>query len=683
MDSIPADWPPTSEIPPQSQQQQQQQHQDTELLIDEHHQLAASDLLEDDSLPTPAANGEATMPSRPASGSADALPEDVTLGNESPTQDVPDLMLSGPVFTPTETAAANAPPMARDSVAGFDDVSATAGPQPGMPLSAFSAPGSLLDVQPFQSTNTAREGYLQQHPVADDGPIPFVQAPTANADVDFFASLPDASPDVNRPLPTTSATMKLPMDPLLEGVSPTAASTTSPSGTSPSAASIISLETASTSGQRPISADKSLPTLPPHQFMPQPVKPDRRPSSFFTPSFFTSAPPLDPKFAHLPTCRWIDPTVFYDIPPRDPVGEIFPKAFPATGHNAPPRPPRKLVRVEDVQAEPDPLLALVSAHSWRAVASYCRAQLIQTHPTDIPVIMRLWFVRIWALTKLKLHEFASSELNKIAPDLNAPQFQYEAYPDIFPGRTGSMISFEIRMFWARMPALKGRPMEAINRLYALLHKTRWSTIPTDATPARSATRAIQLQLAIANIFLVDLNDHRAATAILLALTQQHPTDANLASSLGRLYLQVGNVPAARAVFARHTPTTNSTSSSPTALANSAFLSIAEGLFSTALPPLTALLAHATTDQQPTEQATHVNNLALAHLYTGNVSQAVSFLDSVVVDQPRRAAACEDLLFNLTSLYDLCDCSVDRKRKLVAGVVARFAGDGFNTACLKF
>ncbi|KAI8820202.1 uncharacterized protein EV422DRAFT_497174, partial [Fimicolochytrium jonesii] len=331
---------------------------------------------------------------------------------------------------------------------------------------------------------------------------------------------------------------------------------------------------------------------------------------------------------------------------------------------------------------------------WRAVAIHVRQLLIRTHPADVPSIMRLWYIRLVALVRLKLYEFANSELMKISNggDLDNPALRYEAYPDVFgANKSGPMVTFELRAFWARLPSFKGNHHESINRMYTLLYtcRTMIRNAKTEASPSRIwHARAAQLQLQIANL-LLDLKDHRAATGILRALVSSYPTDAPLACALGRLYLQLGNTPAARALFDQ--PRFRSQPpNSPLNLLNKAFLYIAEGDFQAALSPLTALLAHhsdpslsSTSPPQNVPSTTHaLNNLALAHLYTGNVVQAVSFLDSTVIEQPATAGVCPPLLFNLSSLYDLCDATLDRKRRLVAHVVAKYAGDDFDTSCLK-
>ncbi|KAJ3013747.1 Trafficking protein particle complex subunit 12 [Thoreauomyces humboldtii] len=638
--------------------------QESELLVNEHHQLAPSELLLLDDSNASQLDAQAFPASSVASDSNESLPENVALGNDVQ----PDLSLLA-ATDPMATLAtvSSSPPLnpatstiPRAASMEFDDVSAAGVTENPLGFGNFSHTGSLIDIQPLGGAEQPHRTELPRTPAAvADGPIPFFAPPSGNdAGVDFFAGL---------------ASQKYVAEPSTH-TAPSPVSATSATAISPSAGSIISLETATMSGQRRPSAASFTTSKSARVTPPPPPKPQRF-GSISTMNanaalYASNAPGLDPRFHDLPTRRWIDPLVFYDVPPRDPVGEIFPKAFPASANVT--RPQRRILRLEDVQNDPDPLLALIVAQSWRSVANHARTLLVSTHPADVHAVMRLWLVRLLALSKLKLYEFAGAELNKAAPDLDHPQLAYEAHPDVFPGLEGSMVSFEIRLFAARLSAFRGKPMQAIERLYALLHRT---TKDKTVEPARRTQRWSQLQLHIATILLVDLKDHRGATAILRSLANHNPTDPHLAAALARTYLQLGNLPQARAVLSSHDnhPSTH--------LAHLAFLNIADGQFESALPSLTTLLAaHTLNDATAT---TNVNNLALAHLYTGNVTQAVSFLDSVVVDHPARATACEDLLFNLCSLYDLCDCSVERKRRLVAGVVAVHAGDGFDTACLKF
>ncbi|KAI9104534.1 hypothetical protein DFS34DRAFT_575911, partial [Phlyctochytrium arcticum] len=328
-------------------------------------------------------------------------------------------------------------------------------------------------------------------------------------------------------------------------------------------------------------------------------------------------------------------------------------------------------------------------NSWRSVAILARQRLLAMHPAEVKEIMRWWFVRLLALAKLKLFEFASGELTKVGcVDLDPPNLRYEKYPECFPDIKGSMLSFEIRMFWARLPGFKGAQQESISRFYRLLHMTRQMIrtcnfsgdgVAEMEPKHRWMAREAQIQIQIANL-LIDLKDYRPASAILRALSVTRPDDPDLLSGLGRLYLQLGNMGAARSVFTRTADLIGRdpslTKRPDLLLGNEAFLRMSEGDWERAVITLTQLLG-----LNPSS-AVWVNNLALCQLYTGNVGQAVSFLDSIAIDMPRKAGVCEELLFNLCSLYDLTDLSIERKRKLLATVVSRSAGDDFDPACLK-
>ncbi|TPX71411.1 hypothetical protein SpCBS45565_g01058 [Spizellomyces sp. 'palustris'] len=697
MESITPDWPPVSVGASVSSQER-------ELLPDEHRQLDVSDLPED----TVSERSSPTVADAfPEAESADGLSEDITLANESNTVvtegGIAGTRVSDPLADLRSIGQSNLqspgpPPMVRAASLGFDEVVAATPsvPSNNMPLGTFSSPGSLIDIQPMGDARAAT-------PVVDNGPIPFFQQSEplgAVGGVDFFASLPGQQPSIrveNSETGASSTTSS--QQPYISPV------TSSPSGPSPSGASIISLETATMTGQKPSVPANSIDVnaAPPSHAAQFPISaaattlmPATQP--LFAANFdilnrahlTTSKVPqatavLDPKYQNLPTKRWTDPSVFYDIPPRDPIGEIFPKAFPVdTG----PRPARKILRVDDVASESDPFLALIDANSWRSVAILARQRLIATHPTQVKEIMRLWFVRLTALARLKLFEFASSELHKVgATDLDPPNLRYEKYLDVFPNANGSMLSFEIRLFWARIPSFKGHHQESINRMYKLLYICRRMVQQCKSGSGKSEdepesvwrNREGQIQLQIANL-LLDLKDHRAASAVLRAVSQSRASDANLLSALGRVHLQMGNVTTARDVFQRVSDLVSKDVSQSArhdlVLSNRAFLHMAEGEWESAVNCLTQLLG-----LNPTSVVC-VNNLALCQLYTGNVGQAVSFLDSIAIDMPRKAGVCEELLFNLCSLYDLTDMSVERKRKLLGSVVSRFAGDDFDPACLK-
>ncbi|KAJ3293849.1 Trafficking protein particle complex subunit 12 [Borealophlyctis nickersoniae] len=717
-----------SEFPPKPAE-------DVELLPDQHRQLEAADLLRDDAIGSYAIQGEHTPP-----GSITPPPEDVKLGNEGGelggTTDLfggregglmqrsasAGMMTAGDGLAPPHDIMPRAPSV------GFDEVPAAgAGAPPGSALlGMFSAPTSMVDIQP-----------LAPPTAVSDGPIPFGNSQPTGA-ANFFANFPPQTSQPTEPaLSPFSST-----NPVL-APAPQVSSATVGSPSSPSPASIISLEKATTAGEK----YPSNITPPPQSGLIAPPPPASASVPLFAASFEqnppASAPPkplmtvhipalLEPKYLDLPTRRWTDSTIFYDIPARDPIAEAIPKAFPAGSSS---RPTRKLLRAEDVLADPDPFLTLAKANSWRAVAQIARQKLVTSHPAHADAIMRLWAIRLVALAKLKLHEIATSELDRVGP-IDSPAMQFEKYPEIWPDREGSIVSFEIKLHWARLPALKGYVCsvcsvtslhivtqlvrlstrnfhESINRLYSLVYECRAEMARKARASANGAvgqqsasltltrSRETQLQLQIVNI-LLEMKDFRLAIDVLLELIRARPEDADLLSGLGRVYLQLGNIPAAAETFAKVETILNQTSSisnttpsgvaCPAALstpataanfsrpdlvlANRAFLHMSESEWEQASAALTELL---TIHPSP---PTCVNNLAICQLYLGNVGQAISFLESIAVEMPAKAGVSEELVFNLCTLYDLTDQSAERKRKLFGGVVAKYAGDDFAVENIK-
>ena len=55
-------------------------------------------------------------------------------------------------------------------------------------------------------------------------------------------------------------------------------------------------------------------------------------------------------------------------------------------------------------------------------------------------------------------------------DLDKVDLCYDYYPSQYGGREGSMVSFGFRILLAELPLHLGKPLDAMDRLYALLTK---------------------------------------------------------------------------------------------------------------------------------------------------------------------------------------------------------------------
>lgn len=77
----------------------------------------------------------------------------------------------------------------------------------------------------------------------------------------------------------------------------------------------------------------------------------------------------------------------------------------------------------------------------------------------------------------------------------------------------------------------------------------------------------------------------------------------------------------------------------------------------------------------------LNNLAVAHLYSGRLRQAMTLLENALQQFTTRALG-ETLIFNLFTLYELeSDQALERKKRIL-GIIASSCGEHFNVECLK-
>jgi tetratricopeptide (TPR) repeat protein len=108
------------------------------------------------------------------------------------------------------------------------------------------------------------------------------------------------------------------------------------------------------------------------------------------------------------------------------------------------------------------------------------------------------------------------------------------------------------------------------------------------------------------------------------------------------------------------------------LSNRGFLYFANDRTNEALRCFTELLGN-----EPISPSL-INNVALCHLFSGNVGQAANFLESYIVSHPEVGGANGQLLFNLCSMFDLTDSSMQKKRALLR-VIIPGCGDDFDPA----
>ena len=78
----------------------------------------------------------------------------------------------------------------------------------------------------------------------------------------------------------------------------------------------------------------------------------------------------------------------------------------------------------------------------------------------------------------------------------------------------------------------------------------------------------------------------------------------------------------------------------------------------------------------------INNMSVCLLYLGRLKEALSLLESNLTSNPE-AFLQETQVLNLATLYELESSYAGQKKQSLLDLLSRHAGDGVNTACLKF
>jgi len=336
--------------------------------------------------------------------------------------------------------------------------------------------------------------------------------------------------------------------------------------------------------------------------------------------------------------------------------------------------------------------------------------------------LKLWYIRFSMLVRLKQYSMVEVEAEAFG-DLDRPDLYHEFYPQQQPDqqpesrsiRTGSMVPFGFRLLLAELPQHLNKHHETIDRLHALLSVIRKilanldsgkmengeppasnnsTATAAEATAAESRRlwkrREIQVLHSLANCALMQ-KDYEMAVTTLETIFKMESGDANrqtrIQSSLGRVYLQLGDVTAAAACFAQAkalfdklgSASSNDDENGLLALElriDQAFLRIAGNSFEEAL----AILREA--NSAFPDNATVINNMAVCLLYTGKLSEAIGLLESNLTQNPTDFLR-ETQVLNLATLYELESSYASQKKQSLLDFMSRYSGDGANVSCLKF
>lgn len=364
---------------------------------------------------------------------------------------------------------------------------------------------------------------------------------------------------------------------------------------------------------------------------------------------------------------------------------------------------RQVLMADSVSQDFDGLKKLVEAGCLRAAVDLTGRLLTAGGQGDIgvgqavqhsPQMMQLWYCRMALLVKLRLYEMAESEMRAFQT-LDTPDLYFEFYPQIYPGRRGSMVCFAMRLLHADLPHLNGRSQEALDRLYYILAVVRkiMTNLDNDLCEDGSAgvvspesrklsqelwvEREKQVLYKIAST-LLSVRDYQAALTVYNMLLDKDPTHrADLLTGVSRIHLQMGNVTMANEIHLEVEKLVTK-GDNISACRNA----MNKGLSAMCVNNFSEAYSHFKTAVQlePTSTCA-VNNMAVCSLYLGRLKDALNTLESIVHSDPARNLH-EGILFNLCTLYELESSRALHKKQAVLDMVSKHKGDGFPIACLK-
>lgn len=204
--------------------------------------------------------------------------------------------------------------------------------------------------------------------------------------------------------------------------------------------------------------------------------------------------------------------------------------------------------------------------------------------------------------KLGLCQLAAAEFEKLG-DLDRPELcDAETQQSIVP--------FELRILYATLPTYLKYPAITLERVTLLAVYCK--KMQRKDTNNVWKQREIQTYLVLATHWIF-MKDYSAAATTMELILQKTNDDVDILSSLGRLYLQMGDIQSANNMYERLEKGDSTSEATKEAVkTNKAFSFIAQGEWSQARDILLQIY------QNNNENLVVLNNLAICEIYLGNL-----------------------------------------------------------------
>ncbi|XP_001604781.1 trafficking protein particle complex subunit 12 [Nasonia vitripennis] len=334
--------------------------------------------------------------------------------------------------------------------------------------------------------------------------------------------------------------------------------------------------------------------------------------------------------------------------------------------------------------------------SGRLLAVYGQGYGKINHPSKhTPHSLQLWFTRLSLLTKLRQTEILETESTPFH-NLDKPDMYFIFYPELYGTRPGSMASFAFRLLLAEIPMYYGKGKRAIDNLYAILATIKKiinnleNGLSEEGGVAKfnSDEREDSLQLwkarrsrtlvSVVNCALSTKN-YILATEVLEQLLNSNEWKKGQAeilnSAIGRIYLSLGDVPAAEKKFSI-VQTENPKAEHIKELVDRGLMAVAQNAFQEALK------CFKTASELDHSNIMLLNNMAVCLLYTGKLEAAVDLMENMVTVQNPIKSLQEAVLLNMCTLYELHTTHSRQSKLQLLRQLNRYNGDATNIQCLK-
>ncbi|XP_044744408.1 trafficking protein particle complex subunit 12 [Coccinella septempunctata] len=359
---------------------------------------------------------------------------------------------------------------------------------------------------------------------------------------------------------------------------------------------------------------------------------------------------------------------------------------------------RRIITANDVTQDERGLRELVQAGAYRAAINLT-ARLLEIygqgkgragHPSKHSShSLQLWFTRIALLVKTKLFNFAQAEAETFG-DLDKPDVFYQFYPEMYGDRPGSIASFSFRLLLAELPMHCGKFLDSLPRLFNLwsivkqIRKNLQAGLCEDGNPlginepdrANSEklwrSREIRIIHSIIDCAIC-LKNFQLAIDLMREICEIDLTNRHtLLSALGRLHLIIGDIAGAEDSFNKASLCAQEMQFKDKklevrSLIDSGLLCIANKNYNEALN-----FFQEAKSLEPNKTMI-LNNMAVCHMYSGRLKDAISILESAIASNPPQALH-ESVILNLCTLYDMESSKGRLKKFALLRQMSRYQAD---------